>query len=112
MVSAVSFLPHQPLCVSSISKGGQLLLHDIRLLGRPLLQQQLEGPVFDALWTQGGPAAAAAAAGGGGAAAAAAGGSNGGSSSSELQLCVAGRDNCLRVYSLTVAALQQGEGEG
>lgn len=127
MGSSVAWLPHQPLCVASISKAGHLVLQDVRLLGRPLLQQQLVGPVFDALWLTGDPwasaAAAAAAAGDGGAgsgndagavggAAAAARGDAGGASSGgvqQLQLVVAGRDSKLRAYSLDAASLQQGE---
>lgn len=136
MGSTVSWLPQQPLCVASISKAGQLVLQDVRLLGRPLLQQQLEGPVFDAVWltgtnpwaSPGTPAAAAAAAavvggvgsadGGSGAAAgasssaaAATGGDVGGASSGgvqQLQLVVVGRDSKLRAYSLDAASLQRG----
>jgi hypothetical protein len=91
MGSTVSWLPHQPLCVSSISKQGQLALQDVRLLGRPLLLQQLQGPVYDAVWM---PAAAAASSSSGG--------------MTELQLVTAGCDSSLRVYSLTAAGLQQG----
>lgn len=98
MGSTVLWLPHQPLCVSSISKQGQLVLQDVRLLGRPLLQQQLEGPVYDAVWMVVNTAGAAAAAGSG----------SGAGSVAELQLVIAGRDSHLRAYTLTSDALQQG----
>jgi hypothetical protein len=99
MGSTVSWLPQQPLCVSSISKQGQLVLQDVRLLGRPLLQQQLDGPVYDAVWMASGVNTGSSADG-------LAGGSGG--VLQEQQLVVVGRDNCLRVYTLDAAALQQG----
>jgi hypothetical protein len=112
MGSTVSWLPHQPLCVSSISKAGQLVLQDVRLLGRPLLQQQLEGPVYDAVWMLAQPPATAASAAGAAAGAAGAAAAAGGSGVTELQLVVAGRDSRLRAYCLTATALQQGASEG
>lgn len=99
MGSTVSWLPQQPLCVSSISKQGQLVLQDVRLLGRPLLQQQLDGPVYDAVWMTPGISTGSSA-----------DGSTGSSAGvlQEQQLVVVGRDNCLHVYTLGAAALQQG----
>jgi hypothetical protein len=99
MGSTVSWLPQQPLCVSSISKQGQLVLQDVRLLGRPLLQQQLDGPVYDAVWMTPGISAGSSADGSAGSSAGVL---------QEQQLVVVGRDNCLRVYTLGAAALQQG----
>lgn len=100
MGSTVAWLPQQPLCVSSISKQGQLVLQDVRLLGRPLLQQQLQGPVYDAVWMAAGPSSSSGSSAWGAAGPAA--------GVQELQLVVAGRDSCLRLYCLDTPALQQG----
>jgi hypothetical protein len=109
MGSVCSFVPQQPWLILTISKSGQLVLQDIRLLGQALLAQQLQGPVYDMAWTiqqqQQGQAVghadqAAAAAGEGLAAGAAAG--------AELQLCVVGRDSYVRSYAFSREALLAG----
>jgi hypothetical protein len=110
MGSVCSFVPQQPWLVLIISKSGQLVLQDIRLLGQALLAQQLQGPVYDMAWSiqqqqQGrlSGQADAAAAEGFSAAGAAAGGH------AELQLCVVGRDSCIRSYAFGREALLAGE---
>jgi hypothetical protein len=110
MGSVCSFVPQHPWLILTISKSGQLVLQDIRLLGQALLAQQLQGPVYDMVWTiqqhqqQQGQAlghAAAAAEGEEGLAAGAAG-------VAELQLCVVGRDSCVRSYAFGREALLAG----
>jgi hypothetical protein len=109
MGSVCSFVPQQPWLVLTISKSGQLVLQDIRLLGQALLAQQLQGPVYDMAWTvqqqhqqqqqqqQLGQADLQAVSG----SAAAAG--------MELQLCVVGRDSCVRSYKFSREALLAGK---
>uniref|UniRef100_A0A383VFN3 Uncharacterized protein n=1 Tax=Tetradesmus obliquus TaxID=3088 RepID=A0A383VFN3_TETOB len=115
MGSVCSFVPQQPWLVLTISKSGQLVLQDIRLLGQALLAQQLQGPVYDMAWTMqqqqqqqqqqdpqvvpGTAAAAAAACGGGG---------GDGGAGAGLQLCVVGRDSCVRQYAFSREALLAG----
>ncbi|WIA34690.1 hypothetical protein OEZ86_013003 [Tetradesmus obliquus] len=115
MGSACSFVPQQPWLVLTISKSGQLVLQDIRLLGQALLAQQLQGPVYDMAWTMqqqqqqdpqvvpGTAAAAAAAAAAGG------GGGGDGGAGAGLQLCVVGRDSCVRQYAFSREALLAGK---
>ena len=54
MGSCCSFHPSNPHLLASCSKGGQLLLLDLRQLQAPLVQQQLQGPIFDCCWWSGG----------------------------------------------------------
>ncbi|KAF6265708.1 WD40-repeat-containing domain protein [Scenedesmus sp. NREL 46B-D3] len=103
MGSVCSFVPQQPWLVLTISKSGQLVLQDIRLLGQALLAQQLQGPVYDMAWTvqqqqmAGHPEVASGHAVAGAAAAAA-----------ELQLCVVGSDSNVRSYAFSREALLAG----
>lgn len=99
MGSAVSFVPQQPWLILALSKRGETVLQDIRMMGQPLLKQQLEGPVYDMAWT----VTDVLDSGSNGVDAAAAGGCV-----SELMLNVVGCDEYIRRYPFNRAALQAG----
>lgn len=87
MGSVCTFVPQHSWLLLSLGKGGHLSLHDVRSLGRPLLQQQLHGPVFDMAWTMQRAESSMA---------------------MELLMSVVGSDSCVRQYPFNAAGLAAG----